>query len=161
MSINKTLVMQILTVLSEQIPKRVSVERLGLCDQQTLAKHLMYMAHEDLIDNDADEVVGLDTSGEISHFESCGITSLGISYIGRDDGIHKELHAVNISLDVNELRQLLLDNVAANAEPDQKQKLTNAIASLSRETLVEVCKELIVKGLTAGTVLTWLRNFIP
>ena len=161
MSINKTLVMQILTVLSEQTPKRVSVERLGLCDEQTLAKHLMYMAREGLIDNDANEVVGLDTSDEISHFESCGITSLGISYIGRDDGIHKELHAVNISLDVNELRQLLLDNVAANAEPDQKQKLTNAIASLSRETLVEVCKELIVKGLTAGTVLTWLRNFIP
>ncbi|MFA9487099.1 MULTISPECIES: hypothetical protein [unclassified Moraxella] len=34
MSINKTLVMQILTVLSEQAPKRVSVERLGLCDEQ-------------------------------------------------------------------------------------------------------------------------------
>lgn len=161
MSINKTLVMQILTVLSEQTPKRVSVERLELCDEQTLAKHLMYMAREGLIDNNADEVVELDTSGEILDFESCGITSLGISYIGQDDGIHKELHAVNISLDVNELRRLLLDNVAANAEPDQKQKLANAIASLSRETLVEVCKELIVKGLTAGTVLTWLRNFIP
>lgn len=161
MPINKTLVMQILTVLSEQTPKRVSVERLGLCDEQTLVRHLIYMSQEGLIDNDVDQVVGYDTEGEISHFESCGITSLGISYIGRDDGIHKELHAVNISLDVNELRQLLLDNVAANAEPDQKQKLTNAIASLSRETLVEVCKELIVKGLTAGTVLTWLRNFIP
>ncbi|AKG15603.2 hypothetical protein [Moraxella bovoculi] len=161
MSIDKTLVMQILTVLSEQTPKRVSVERLGLCDEQTLARHLIYMSQEGLIDKDVDQVVCYDTEGEISHFESCGITSLGISYIGRDDGIHKELHAVNISLDMNELRQLLLDNVAANAEPDQKQKLTNAIASLSRETLVEVCKELIVKGLTAGTVLTWLRNFIP
>ncbi|WII94978.1 hypothetical protein LU276_08185 [Moraxella haemolytica] len=36
MSINKTLVMQILTVLSEQAPKRVSVERLGLCDEQDM-----------------------------------------------------------------------------------------------------------------------------
>lgn len=160
MSIDKTLMMQILTVLSEQAPKRVSAERLGLCDEQTLANHLKYMAREGLIDNDANEVVEFGSDDEISSFENCGITSRGISYIGQDDGIYKELNTVNVALDVDELRQLLLDNVVANAEPDQRQKLADTITSLSKETLVEVCKELIVKGLTAGTALTWLKTLI-
>lgn len=159
--INKALVGRILHALGEQAPKRVAVERLGLCDERTLANHLMYMAREGLIDNDANEVVGFDSSGEIASFENCGITSLGISHIGQDDGIHQELNTVNIALDVDQLRQLLLDNVVANAEPEQRQKLTHAITSLSKETLVEVCKELIVKGLTAGTTLTWLKTLIP
>lgn len=158
--IDKTLVMQILTAISEQAPKQVAVERLGLCDENTLAKHLVYMAQERLIDNCADEVVQFDTSGKISSFENCGITSLGISYIEQDDGIYKELHTVNVALNIDEIRQLLLDNIATNAEPDQKETLTNAIKSLSKETLREICKELIVKGLTGNTALTWLKSII-
>lgn len=158
--IDKTLVVQILTEISKEAPKRVAVEHLGLCDDNTLAKHLVYMAQEHLIDGSPDEVVTYDTAGEISCFESCAITSLGMSYIEQDDGIYKELHTVNISLNADEIRQLLLDNIATNADPSQRETLTQTIKSLSKEALMEICKELIVKGLTGGTALAWLKSII-
>lgn len=54
----------------------------------------------------------------------------------------------------------MLDNIAQNAEPSEQERLAQAVKSLSKEVLTDVCKELIVKGLTGGALLAYLSTII-
>lgn len=136
---NKELINKILQILAENSPKVVDLQRFNLCDQQTLARHLKFLAQEQLI-TPANVVTEFSDGGIF--IENCEITSKGWEFIKQDAGVRKEIKTITVSLSEDTIKALLIQNIQQTDQPqDQKDKLINAI----KDTPAEAWKSLVAK----------------
>lgn len=112
---NKELINKILQILAEQSPYSVDLTSYSLCDQQTLAKHLKFLAQEQLIE--PDEVVILDTDNIGITIMPCDITNKGWEFIKQDAGIRKEINTITVSLSEDTIKALLIQNIQQSDQP--------------------------------------------
>lgn len=142
---NKELINKILQILAEQSPYSVDLTSYSLCDQQTLARHLKFLAQEQLIipTNVVDEF----SDGSV-FIENCEITSKGWEFIKQDAGIRKEINTITVSLSEDTIKALLIQNIQQTDQPqDQKDRLINAIKDTPAEAWKSIVGQIVEQSL--------------